>query len=574
MTKQAGYGNMNSSTTVLSADSKKEDLNMDQQQITALYLRLSNEDDLEGESNSIQNQRSMLKKYAEDHGFRNIRFFVDDGYTGTNFNRPAMQEMLSLVDEGRIGTIIVKDMSRFGRDYLQVGQYIEIVFPTRNVRFIAVNDGVDSEKGDSDFTPFRNLFNDFYAKDTSRKVRSVLHARGMSGKHMNRAPYGYLDDPMRKGYWIIDPETAPIVKKIFDLAMEGNGATRIAGILEREQIETPTTVYNRRHGKPLPPHPCHWEDGTTTGILDRPEYYGCTCSFKTHSKSYKLKKRIQNKPEDMYIIENTQDAIIPKEQWDRVQELRKLRHRTPKRAERKGLFSSIIFCADCGRRMHFCSCKSFDSSQDNYRCSLYKSGYGECTAHYVREEVLRNIVLERIRAVTDYVRLDAVGFQEEWMHITRDEQERSIRLDQKQLERAQKRLEDVDRLISKVYEDYALGKLAEERYLKMTADYEKEQESLRTEISVMSDLIEGQQEENDNYDRFSALINKYVDIPELTGTIVNDFIKKIIVHAPDKSSGKRKQKIEIIFNFVGQVDIPILTESVILERAPRKKKTA
>ena len=276
----------------------------------------------------------------------------------------------------------------------------------------------------------------------------------------------------------------------------------------------------------------------------------------------------------MYIIENTQDAIIQKEQWDRVQELRKQRHRTPKRADRKGLFSSIIFCADCGRRMHFCSCKSFDSSQDHYRCSLYKSGYGECTAHYIREEVLRDIVLERIRTVTDYVRLDAIGFQEEWMHITRDEQERSIRFDQKQLERAQKRLEDVDRLISKVYEDYALGKLPEERYLKMTADYEKEQESLRTEISVMSDLIEGQQEENDNYDRFSALINKYVDIPELTGTIVNDFIKKIIVHAPDKSSGKRKQKIEIIFKFVGQVDIPILTESVILERAPRKKKTA
>jgi hypothetical protein len=396
----------------------------------------------------------------------------------------------------------------------------------------------------------------------------------MSGKHMNRAPYGYLDDPMRKGYWIIDPETAPIVKKIYDLAMEGNGTARIAGILEREQIETPTTVYNRRHGKPLPPHPCHWEDGTTTGILDRPEYYGCTCSFKTYSKSYKLKKRIQNKPEDMYIIENTQDAIIPKEQWDRVQELRKLRHRTPKSAERKGLFSSIIFCADCGRRMHFCSCKSFDSSQDNYRCSLYKSGYGECSAHYIREAVLRDIVLERIRAVTDYVRLDAVGFQEEWMHITREAQEKSIRLDQKQLERAQKRLEDVDKLISKVYEDYALGKLPEERYLKMTADYEKEQDSLRAEISVMSDLIEEKQEENDNYDRFSALINKYVDIPELTGTIVNDFIKKIIVHAPDKSSGKRKQKIEIIFNFVDQVDIPILTESVILEPTPRKKKTA
>ena len=287
---------------------------MNQQQITALYPRLSNEDDLEGESNSIQNQRKLLQRYADEHGYTNIRYFVDDVYSCTNFDRPAMQEMLSLIEDGRISTVIVKDMSRFGRDYLTVGKYTEIVFPSMNVHFIAVNDGVDSEKGYNDFAPVRNLFNDFYAKDTSRKVRAVLHARGTSGKHMNRAPFGYLDDPMRKGYWIIDPETAPIVKKIFDLAMNGNGATRIAGILEREQIEIPTTVYNRRHGKPLPPHPCHWEYGTTTGILDRIEYTGCTCNFKTYSKSYKLKKRIRNKPEDMYIVENTQEAIIPKAQ--------------------------------------------------------------------------------------------------------------------------------------------------------------------------------------------------------------------------------------------------------------------
>ena len=574
MTTSVDYGKIDAGTTVLSADSKKEDLNMNQQQITALYLRLSNEDDLEGESNSIQNQRKLLQRYADEHGFTNIRFFVDDGYSGTNFDRPAMQEMLSLIEEGRISTVIVKDMSRFGRDYLTVGKYTEIVFPSMNVHFIAVNDGVDSEKGYNDFAPFRNLFNDFYAKDTSRKVRAVLYARGTSGKHMNRAPYGYLDDPERKGCWIIDPETAPIVKKIFDLAMDGNGATRIAGILEREQIETPTTVYNRRHGKPLPPHPCHWEDGTTTGILDRIEYTGCTCNFKTYSKSYKLKKRIRNKPEDMYIVENTQEAIIPKAQWDRVQELRKERHRTPKKAERKGLFSSIIFCADCGRRMHFCTCKTYEGSQDHYKCSLYKSGYGECSAHFIREEVLRNIVLERIRAVTDYVRKDALSFQEEWMHSTRTAQEKNIRMDQKRVEKARKRLEDVNKLMSRLYEDHVLGSLSDERYQAMTAQYEKEQESLNTEITVMEELIEEQQNANDNYDRFAALVEKYVDVPELTGTIVNDFIKKIIVHAPDKSSGKRKQEIEIIFNFVGQVEIPVLTESIILERVPKGKKTA
>ena len=291
---------------------------MNQQQITALYCRLSNEDDLDGESNSIQNQRTLLQKYADDHGFTHTRFFVDDGYTGTNFNRPAMQELLSLVEAGQVGTIIVKDMSRFGRDYLQVGHYTEIVFPSMNVRFIAVNDGVDSEHGDSDFTPVRNLFNDFYAKDTSRKVRAVIKAKGMRGEHLNRPPYGYLEDPMRKGHWIIDPETAPVVRRIFDLAMQGKGPESIASILEKERILMPSAVYNQRQGNPLSAHPYHWSDATVCAILECIEYTGCTCNFKTYSKSYKLKKRIHNKPEDMVITENTQEAIVPKELWDRV----------------------------------------------------------------------------------------------------------------------------------------------------------------------------------------------------------------------------------------------------------------
>ena len=246
------------STTVLSADSRKEENDLNQQQITALYCRLSNEDDLDGESNSIQNQRALLQKYADDHGFTHTRFFVD--------------------------------MSRFGRDYLQVGHYTEIVFPSMNVRFIAVNDGVDSEHGDSDFTPVRNLFNDFYAKDTSRKVRAVIKAKGMRGEHLNRPPYGYLEDPMHKGHWIIDPETAPVVRRIFDLALQGKGPESIATMLEREQVLTPTAIYNSRHGKPLPAHPYRWKDSTTAEILGRMEYTGCTCSFKTYSKSYKLKK--------------------------------------------------------------------------------------------------------------------------------------------------------------------------------------------------------------------------------------------------------------------------------------------
>ncbi len=415
MTNFLNYAMIPMSTTVLPTDSRKEENDLNQQQITALYCRLSNEDDLDGESNSIQNQRTLLQKYADDHGFTHTRFFVDDGYTGTNFNRPAMQELLSLVEAGQVGTIIVKDMSRFGRDYLQVGHYTEIVFPSMNVRFIAVNDGVDSEHGDSDFTPVRNLFNDFYAKDTSRKVRAVIKAKGMRGEHLNRPPYGYLEDPMRKGHWIIDPETAPVVRRIFDLAMQGKGPESIASILEKERILMPSAVYNQRQGNPLSAHPYHWSDATVCAILERIEYTGCTCNFKTYSKSYKLKKRIHNKPEDMVITENTQEAIVPKELWDRVQELRQQRHRSIQRAEREGMFAGITYCADCGGRMHFATCKSFEGKQDHYRCSSYKDNRGECTCHYIREEVLRDIVLERIRAVTAYVREDAEGFQQEWM---------------------------------------------------------------------------------------------------------------------------------------------------------------
>ena len=574
MMNSLNYAMIPMSTTVLPADSRKEENDLNQQQITALYCRLSNEDDLDGESNSIQNQKALLQKYADDHGFPPTRFFVDDGYTGTNFNRPAMQELLSLVEQGKVGACICKDMSRFGRDYLAVGRYTEIVFPSYDVRFIAINDGVDSDREDNDFTPIRNIFNDFYAKDTSKKVRAVLKARGMSGKHMGRPPYGYKEDLNNHGHWLIDEDAGPVVKHIFDLAMEGKGPEQICRILEKEKVPTAKALRAQRQGKPLPDNPYFWKDSTITELLARMEYTGCTCNFKTYSKSYKLKKRIPNKPEDMFIIPDTQEAIVSKEQWDRVQELRKQRHRTIQRAERQGLFAGLVFCADCGSRLHFATSKSFEGRQDHYVCAKYKGGRGDCSAHYIREFVLRDIVLERIRAVTAYVREDAEGFQEEWMQCQRDQQEQNIRRDKKRLSQLQKRRSDIDRLLKRIYEDHVLGTLSKERYLKMTADYEEEQEQLELEIEVYEQIVASQQEANDNYDAFAALIEKYVDIPELTPAIVNEFIKKIIVHAPGKSDGKRIQKVEIIFNFVGEVEIPALAGTVIVESAPGRKKTA
>ena len=573
-TKQLDHATMEPCTTVLSADpQKKGEDNVDQQKITILYCRLSNEDLVDGESNSIANQRSILSSYAASHGFTNTRVLVDDGYTGTNFNRPGVQEGLALVEQGLVGTWIVKDMSRFGRDYLQVGRFTEIVFPSYDVRFIAVNDAVDSAKGDNDFTVIRNVFNDFYAKDTSKKVRAVMKAKGTSGKHLGGPPYGYRADPQDKNHWILDEDAAPIVKRIFDLTIAGVGPSRIARILEADKVLTVKALYAQQKGKPLPERPCHWIEQSVVNILERMEYTGCTCNFKTYSKSYKLKKRIPNALEDMFILPDTQEAIVPKEQWDRVQELRKHKRRMTK-AERQGLFSGLVVCADCGSKLHFATCKNFEGRQDHYICAKYKSGRGTCSAHYIREDVLRDVVLERIRAVTEYIRADVEGFQEEWLMCRREEQEKSIREDKRRLEKAKKRLADIDKLITRIYEDMVLGNLSQERYQKMLEGYEAEQAALNNEVIGLEDWVATREEMEDNVDQFLALMEKYVDIPELTTTIVNEFIKQIIVYAPDKSSGKRTQKVKIVFNFLEEVEVPEISEPVITQTTYGRRKTA
>lgn len=573
-TKQLDHATMEPCTTVLSADPhKKGDNNVDQQKITILYCRLSNEDLVDGESNSIANQRSILSSYAASHGFTNTRVLVDDGYTGTNFNRPGVQEGLALVEQGLVGTWIVKDMSRFGRDYLQVGRFTEIVFPSYDVRFIAVNDAVDSAKGDNDFTVIRNVFNDFYAKDTSKKVRAVMKAKGTSGKHLGGPPYGYRADPQDKNHWILDEDAAPIVKRIFDLTIAGVGPSRIARILEADGVLTVKALYAQQKGKPLPERPCHWIEQSVVNILERMEYTGCTCNFKTYSKSYKLKKRIPNALEDMFILPDTQEAIVPKEQWDRVQELRQHKRRMTK-AERQGLFSGLVVCADCGSKLHFATCKNFEGRQDHYVCAKYKSGRGTCSAHYIREDVLRDVVLERIRAVTEYIRADVEGFQEEWLMCRREEQEKSIREDKRRLEKAKKRLADIDKLITRIYEDMVLGSLSQGRYQKMLEGYEAEQTALNNEVIGLEDWVATREEMEDNVDQFLALLEKYVDIPELTPTIVNEFVKQIIVYAPDKSSGKRTQKVKIVFNFLEELEVPEISEPVITQTTYGRRKTA
>lgn len=583
MTQTQIHATISPCTPILSADpTVKEDAMLDQQKITILYCRLSNEDALDGESNSIQNQKEFLTRYAAEHGYTNLKILVDDGYTGTNFDRPGVQEGFALVKQGLVGCWLVKDLSRFGRDYLTVGQYTDIIFPSYDVRFVAVNDGVDSERGDSDgFAAIRNLFNEWYPRDTSKKVRVVFRQKGTSGKHLGKPPYGYRTDPTDKDHWIIDEDAAPVVKRIFDLAIDGKGPEQIARILEKDKVLTTKALYAKqsenhpdpKKRKKMPERPYHWIGQSVAGILERMEYTGCTCNFKTYSKSYKLKKRIPNDIEDMCIFPDTQEAIVSQAQWDRVQELRKNKRR-PTKAERQGLFSGLLFCPDCGNKLHFATCKSFDGKQDHYVCSSYKSGRGTCSAHYIREDVLRELVMERIRAVNAYIRQDVEGFQEEWLQCRRSDQERNIREDRKRVEQAKKRLADLDVLLSRLYEDFVLGDLSKERYKKMTADYEAEQERLKLEIEVTEEWLETQETMSADVDAFVALTQKYVDVPELTPTIVNEYIKKIEVFAPDKSSGKRVQKVKIYFNFVDDVEIPVVSELVVAKSTPGRRKTA
>ena len=542
--------------------------------ITALYERLSRDDDNAGDSNSIVNQKKYLESYAQQRGYTNCRHYTDDGWSGGNFERPAWKQLIADIEAGKVAHVIVKDMSRAGRDYLQTGFYTEVFFRQHGVHFVAIANSVDSDDQNSnEFAPFLNIMNEWYPRDTSKKVRVSLRQRGTSGKHMGKPPYGYRCDPEDKDHWILDEEAAQVVKLIFDLCIDGKGPEQIARILEEKQILTTRALYAKRKKKPMPERPYHWGNQSIVAILERQEYTGCTCNFKTYSKSYKLKKRIPNEPEDMFYLPDTQEAIVSQAQFDRVQELRKNKRR-PVKAERQGLFSGLLFCADCGSKLHFATSKRFEGKQDCYVCCHYKSNRGTCTAHYIREDVLREIVLERIRAVNEYIRDDVDAFQEEWLQCRRTDQERSIRDDKKKVEQAKKRLFDLDVIISWLYEDYVLGNLSQDRYKKMSADYEAEQERLKLEIEVIEEWVEQREEMNDGLDAFIVLTQKYVDVEELTQTIVNEYIKKIVVYAPDKSSGKRTQKVKIYFNFVDDVDIPIFFEPITTETTYGPRKTA
>lgn len=530
--------------------------------ITALYCRLSRDDDLQGDSNSIKNQKAILQKYADDNGFTNTQFFVDDGYSGTNFNRPDWIRLIGMVDEGLIGTIIVKDMSRLGRDYLEVGMYTEIKFPNADIRFIAINNGVDSANGqDSDFTPFLNIINEWYAKDTSKKIRAVFKAKGNSGKPLaTQPPYGYLKDPADKNHWVIDEEAAKVVQEIFALCIKGYGVSQIASELSRRRIPIPTAhliaIGARKGNVTYTDNDEYlWEDSTVTRILQRQEYLGHTVNFKTHSKSYKNKKRIDNDPSEWAVFENTHEAIIDKETFDIVQRIRQ-GHRRCTPCGEMPVLSGMLFCADCGRKLYQVRGAGWAHKKEYFVCSTYRKKKGGCSSHQIRNIVVEKLLLQQIQAVTAFAR----NHEDEFVTLVTQKSEREldkqIRDSRKELEQAKARIAKLDTIIQKLYEDNLEGKISDERFSKMTAAYEDEQAQLEERVSVLQETIDNAKSQVGNVDRFLALVRRYTDITELDAEIIRTLVKRVVVYKADKSSGRRRQCIDVEFNFIGKVILP------------------
>ncbi len=533
-------------------------MNQQPEKITALYCRLSQDDALDGESNSITNQKTLLSKYAAEHGFRNIQFFIDDGYSGTSFQRPGFQEMMRYVKDYSVSAVIVKDLSRLGREYSYMGRLQDFIFPAYDVRFIAINDDVDSAKGENDFAVFKNVFNDYYAKDTSKKIRAVVKMRGEAGEHLaSNPPYGYIKDPRDKKKWIVDEEAAKVVQRIFNLCIAGKGPMQIAKILTADKVLTVTAYHARQKGWAIPENLYQWCAKSVAGILERREYTGCTVNFKTYTKSLKFKKRMENPVENQRVFEDTQPAIIEKGQWERVQELRKNKRR-PTKTGRTSMFSGLLYCADCGAKLYFCTCNTYkDNSQNHFVCSNYKSNTGSCKIHYIREQVLYRIVLETIQRTLTYVRMFRKDFKLEM--LAQDEESRKAELAEKQkaLSGAKKRMEDLDRIIQHIYEDNVLGKLSDSRYLKLSRQYEKEQAEIEQLAAVLEREIETQAGQVSDVNKFLKLVDKYLDIPELDAAILNELVSRIVVHSPARENGRKQVRIDLYFTYVGQIRIPL-----------------
>ena len=535
--------------------------------ITALYERLSRDDEMQGESNSITNQKKYLEDYAVQHGFGDIQHFSDDGYSGTNFNRPAFNSLLTEIEAGRVGTVIVKDMFRFGRNYLQVGFYTEMMFPKKNVRFIAVNNGVDSANpADNDFTPFLNIMNEYYARDTSRKIRSTFQSKGKSGKHLTGTViYGYLWNEARD-QWLVDPEAAEVVKRIFAMTIDGYGPYQIASKLKEEKVLIPS-AYLARHGEGVNKNKTFkdvygWGSSTICNILEKREYLGHTINFKTR-KHFKDKKSHYVPEDEWTIFENTHEAIIDQQTFDLVQKIRGNVRRYPDGWGEAAPLTGLLYCADCGGKMYVHRTNN-GKRISQYTCSQYsKVPVGKlCTTqHRINEDVVLSLVSEMLKAIAEYAKHDRAEFVRVVQEAQSSQQTAEVKKQRIRLATAKQRVSELEVLLCKIYEDNILGKLSDSRYATLDAQYEKEQTELTAEISVLEKAIKSYEKHEKDADRFIALIDKYENFDKLTIAMLNEFIEKILVHERDrKGSIQTTQEVEIYFNFVGRFVPPAFGE--------------
>ena len=530
--------------------------------ITALYCRLSRDDELQGDSNSILNQKAILQKYADDNGFGNTMFFVDDGFSGTNFDRPDWQRLMSFVDEGKVGTLIVKDMSRLGRDYLKVGYYTEVVLPGADVRFIAINNGVDStNQQESDFTPFLNIINEWYAKDTSKKIRAVFKAKGESGKPLcTNPPYGYIKDPDDKNHWIVDETAADVVRDIFKMCIAGKGPSQIAKALSQRKILVPTAHF-REIGINIPTKVSDdvfaWQPRTISDILAKREYLGHTVNFKTRKKSYKSKQKIKNEPSEWIVFENTHEAIIDQETFDIVQNIRNGRRRLTPMGEMP-ILSGMLYCADCGAKLYQVRARGWTHEQEHFVCATYRKQKGKCTSHQIRNVQVEQILLTEINRMLTFVREHESEFVELLSKKSERELNRQFQESSRELEQSMQRITKLDSIIQRLYEDNLDGKISNDRFTKMTANYEQEQKDLEEQVAVLRKILAAAKEQRINVESFLAQVKKYTEVKELDAEIIRNLVKRIDVFTPEKVPGTRtkKQTVLIHWNFIGAVELP------------------
>ena len=529
------------------------------EKITALYGRLSRDDELVGDSNSIVHQKEMLAKYAKEHGFTNTAFYIDDGFSGTNFNRPDFQRMMSDAEEGKIATIIVKDMSRFGRDYIMVGYYTEIYFPNSNIRFIAINDQVDTVSAtDNDFTPFKNIMNEWYAKDTSKKIKAVLKTKGNSGKHLSTLPpFGYKKDPNDKEKWIVDEEAAATVKEIFDLYIGGLKINDIAKRLTEEGKETPQ-LYAMKRGlkyRGRSPYPEIWNNSTIRYILVQMAYTGCTVNFQTYRKSFKSKKMAFHPKDEWKIFEDTQPAIIDRQTFDTVQKMREHK-RVYIKSNETNMFSGLLYCADCGGLLTIQRYKK-NHDYDHFYCSTYrKKKKGLCTPHRIRVNDLKEVILQDLRKTCEYVAFHEKEFIENYLKSTTVEQQKAQAKAKSELSKTTARIEEINGIIRKLYEDNVKGKMTDERFDFLAKSYETEQAELRTKTEELKKIIAATEQDNDNLKKFLKIVEHYLCIEELTPEILHSFIDKIYIDEAEIFDGKKMQGVRIVYNFVGAIVLP------------------